>query len=161
MKIVILANHQFGVAPRDQPVVASGGGEEMIPMASNSRPDRAVVEAGHDPKLEADMTSRHFGDPHEVAVVVGDLCAGHGEEVVDRDLAFRAGEGRHQHERVFLVALGRVSTPPSSVIVQWPPRSQSSRRPKQLPESNRGMQHQSIEPCLETRAAEWQSLISP
>jgi hypothetical protein len=30
-----------------------------------------------------------------------------------------------------------------------------------LPESKRGMQHQSIDPARETSAAEWQSPISP
>jgi hypothetical protein len=34
-------------------------------------------------------------------------------------------------------------------------------RPKQLPESILGMQHQSIDPNLETSAEEWQSAMYP
>ncbi len=45
-------------------------------------------------------------------------------------------------------------------MVQWPPRSQSSSRPKTAPPSKRGKQHQSIDAVLETRAAVWQSPIS-
>jgi len=48
----------------------------------------------------------------------------------------------------------------TGVMEQWPPFSQSSRRPKQLAESTRGMQHQSIEPLRWTKAIEQQSLIS-
>jgi len=33
-------------------------------------------------------------------------------------------------------------------------------RPKQLPESKRGMQHQSIDPAREISADEWQSPMS-
>jgi hypothetical protein len=40
---------------------------------------------------------------------------------------------------------------------QKPPFSQSSKRAKQLLESMRGMQHQSIEPSREINADEWQS----
>ena len=32
-------------------------------------------------------------------------------------------------------------------------------RPKQLPESKRGMQHQSMDPAFEIRAEEWQSAM--
>ena len=46
-------------------------------------------------------------------------------------------------------------------IWQNPPRSQSSSLPKQLAESTRGMQHQSMEPSRLTSAIEWQSLIRP
>jgi len=49
---------------------------------------------------------------------------------------------------------------PSGRIWQNPPRRQSRTRPKQLPESNRGRQHQSIEATSEIRADEWQSPIS-
>ena len=41
---------------------------------------------------------------------------------------------------------------PSSVSEQNPPRCQSRIRPKQLPLSKRGMQHQSIDAPVETRA---------
>jgi hypothetical protein len=37
----------------------------------------------------------------------------------------------------------------------------SSSRPKQLPESKRGRQHQSIEAVRETSAAVWPSPINP
>ena len=45
-------------------------------------------------------------------------------------------------------------------IAKWPPRPRSSSRAKQLSESKRGKQHQSIEPSRETSAAEWQSPIN-
>jgi hypothetical protein len=45
----------------------------------------------------------------------------------------------------------------AGLIEQYPPCSHPSNLPKELPESNRGMQHQSIEACFDTRAAEWQS----
>jgi hypothetical protein len=48
----------------------------------------------------------------------------------------------------------------TALIEQHPPESQSSSLPKMLPLSNRGMQHQSMDPVRETSAAEWQSPIS-
>ena len=50
-----------------------------------------------------------------------------------------------------------MTLPSTASIAQNPPVRQSRRRPKQLPESNLGMQHQSIDPVLETSADEWQS----
>jgi hypothetical protein len=46
----------------------------------------------------------------------------------------------------------------TEVIEQWPPVFQSSSLPNTLPESIRGMQHQSTEPLALTRAIEWQLL---
>src|SRR5205823_5202111 len=48
----------------------------------------------------------------------------------------------------------------TGVIEKYPPLRASSRRPKQLSASKRGMQHQSIDPLLETRADEWPSAMS-
>jgi hypothetical protein len=47
-----------------------------------------------------------------------------------------------------------LSQRPVGQIRQYPPRSQSRIRPKTLALSNRGVQHQSIDPDRETSAAE-------
>jgi hypothetical protein len=49
----------------------------------------------------------------------------------------------------------------AGAIEQYPARFQSSSRPKQLPTSNLGMQHQSMDARRDTSAAEWQSAMSP
>ena len=49
--------------------------------------------------------------------------------------------------------------PPFGDMEQKPPFSQSSSRPKQLPESRRCRQHQSMEPARETSADELLSLM--
>ena len=55
----------------------------------------------------------------------------------------------------------RTSCRADGAIRQYPARSQSRIRPKQLFESRRGIQHQSMEPDLPTSAAEWQSAMKP
>lgn len=50
---------------------------------------------------------------------------------------------------------------PVGVIAKRPPFSESRIAPKMLGESKRGIGHQSIDPLLLTRAAEWRSPIRP
>jgi hypothetical protein len=122
--------------------------QQLIIIAGRSR--GAQIRAFFITRLRERHRRRHMGEMRERLRVVAEQLA-----------AVGVGLLREQPQRARGYELEPDPPAPCSDTEQNPPRRRSSSRPKQLPLSNRGRQHQSIDPSRETSAALWQSPINP
>jgi hypothetical protein len=125
------------------------------PVRSRGHPRNrdAVIEAQHEFEAARHHAAPPLDDPNH-----GRWLYGH--EVDEGDGAVRRLEQSLQHQRVAAILARDPGHDAGGAIRHSPFRRVPSRAAKHAALSKRGRHNQSIEPCLETSAAEWQSPIS-
>ena len=88
------------LAPHEQRVVAADRAVEAVAVATDPRPDLAVVEARGDPEVDLDRPADSLEDAHDPPGVGADRVVAHDEAVEQPGLAGGAVERGLEHERV-------------------------------------------------------------
>ena len=162
-QLVLRILGELVLAPHEQRIVAADRAVEAVAVAPDPRPDLAVVE----PRARSGPRARP--SPRTPSITRRIWRASVPNAVVARRRSSRAAWPRPRDRRAWSRARacrrGRSACTPTARRRSGRSSNgrrdrRSSSRPNALPESNRGRQHQSIDPSRETSAALWQSPIS-